>query len=112
MYYIYTSSRRCPTLENVRSISRYNVVQAEHGVNIENQVNGPKEEDDNNNIVEYDGTNRLIQVMLTRTDHGNFHDVHDVPLLGKSKQPLYEGSRKKLIYATLLLVNLNALNGL
>ena len=72
MYYIYTSSRRCPTLENVRSISRYNVVQAEHGVNIENQVNGHKEEDDNNNIVEDgnnnivegDGTNRLIQYTL------------------------------------------------
>ena len=41
-----------PKYPNVPSISRNDVVQAEeHGVNIEDQVNDPMEEYDNNNIV-------------------------------------------------------------
>ena len=51
------------------SSNRNDVVQVEdHGENIEDQVNDPMEEDDNNNIVQYDGTNELIQEFLTQMD--------------------------------------------
>ena len=54
---------RCLKLENEPSNSIYNVTQVEqYGVNTkDHEVNDPMEEYDNNNIVEYDGTNRLIQ---------------------------------------------------
>jgi hypothetical protein len=46
-------------------------------------------------------------------DEDNHDDSHDVDrLLKKSRQPLYEGSTTILLYAILLLVNLNVLNGL
>jgi len=37
------------------------------------------EEDDTNNIVEYDGENRLIHEMFAPIDKNNFDDIHDVP---------------------------------
>ena len=43
------------------SSTRNDVLQVEeHGVNTEDQDNGPMEEDDNNNIVQDDGTNEFI----------------------------------------------------
>ena len=75
------------------------------------EVNDPMEEDDNNNIVEDDGTNRLIQDTFSQMDYDNFHDIYDKPLLDKEKQPLYEGLRENILSATLLLMNLNVLNG-
>ena len=73
----------CPMLENVTSNSRYNVAQDEqYGVNTEDhEVNDDMEEDDNNNIVEYGGTNRLIQDTFTQMYDDKFHDIHDITLL-------------------------------
>ena len=98
--------------KDVPSSSRYNVVQVEHGVNIEDQVNDPMEEDDNNKKIEDEGTNRLIHDTFARTEQDKFHDIHDVPLLDKVSKLLYEGSRENILSSTLLLVNLMVLNGL
>jgi hypothetical protein len=97
----------------VPSSSRNTIVQdVEDGMDIEDQVN-PMEEDDTNNIVELDdGTNRLIQDIFAPIDEENFDDIHDVPLLEKAQQPLYEGSRTNILSAIMLLVNLKVLNGL
>ena len=97
-------------LENAPIISICNVVQNKHGANIEDQVNDPMEEDDNN-LAEDDGTNRLIQDMFARTDQEKFHDIHDVSLLEKATHALYEGSIANILSTTLLSVNLKVLNG-
>jgi hypothetical protein len=98
-------------LDNVPSSSRNTIVQVEEdGMDIEDQVN-PMEEDDTNNTVEDDGKNRLIQDIFAPIDEDNFDDIHDVPLLEKAQQPLYEGSRKNILSAIMLLVNLKVLNG-
>jgi hypothetical protein len=72
----------------------------EFGVsNIEDQVNDPMEEDDNNkNIFEYNGTNELIQDLFAQPDEDDDEEIGDldVPLLEKAKNPLYEGSKEKL----------------
>jgi len=39
----------------------------------------------------------------------NIDDIHDVPLLDKAQQPLYEGLRTNLLFAIMLLVNLKVL---
>ena len=40
-----------------------------------------------------DEINRLLQDTFSPLDHDdNLHDIHDVPLLEKSQEPLYEGS--------------------
>lgn len=74
------------------------------------------EEDDNtNNTVEDDGTNTLIHDTFNAgmdDDHGDLDDVHDLPLLEKARQPLYEGSKTTFLFVKLFLVNLNVLNGL
>ena len=86
------------------------------------QVNDPIEEDDHtNNVVEYDGTNKLIHDSFNvriddddDDDHENildFDDVHDIPLLEKAYEPLYEGSKTNLLSAILLIMNLKVMNG-
>ena len=70
------------------------------------------EEDDNNKKIEDEGTNRLIHDTFARTEQDKFHDIHDVPLLNKASQPLYEVSRANILSTTLLLANLKMLNGL
>jgi hypothetical protein len=83
--------------------------------NIEDQVNDPMEEyDNNNNIVEDDWTDELIQDSFSRLDEDDDEDIGDldVPLLEKVERPLYEGSKPNLLSTTLLLVNLKVLNGL
>jgi hypothetical protein len=46
-------------------------------------------------------------------DEDNQDDSHDVdPLLEKSSQPLYAGSKTNILSAILLLVNFKVLNGL
>ena len=63
-------------------------------------------------IGEY-GINRFLQDTFAPLDHEeNLHDIHDVPLLKKSQEHLYEGSTKNLLSTILLLVNLKVLNGL
>jgi hypothetical protein len=70
------------------------------------------EEDDTNNIVEEDdGTNRLIQDIFGPIDEETFDDIHDVPLLEKAHQPIYESLRKNILSSIKLLVNLRVLNG-
>ena len=73
------------------------------------------------NVVEDDGTNTLIHDSFNvrmDNDDGNdneniddFDDVHDIPLLDKGNEPLYEGSKTSLLSDILLLVNLNVMNG-
>ena len=59
-----------------------------------------------------DEINRLLQDTFSPLDEDNLHDFHDVPLLEKSQEPLYEGSTTNILSAILLLVNLKVLNGL
>ena len=58
-----------------------------------------------------DDINRLIQDTFAPLDEDNLHGIHDVPLLKKSQEPLYEGSTKNILSTILLLVNLKVLNG-
>ena len=44
------------------------------------------------NTNEEDDINRLIQDTFSPLDEDNLHGIHDVPLLEKSQEPLYEGS--------------------
>ena len=74
------------------------------------QVNDHIKQDDHiDNVVEDDGTNTLI--------HDSFNvrmddDVHDIPLLDKAYEPLYEGSKTNLLPTVLLIMNLKVMNGL
>ena len=87
------------------------------------QLNDPIDEDDHtDNIVEDDGTNTLIHDSLNvrmddddDDDHENideFDDVHDIPLLEKAYEPLYEDSNTNLLSAILLIMNLKVMSGL
>ena len=96
-------------------------VPEEHGAMLNGeQVNDHIEEDDHtDNIVEDDGTNTLIHDafnVITDDDdddleNDNFDDVHDLPLLEKEYEPLYEGPNTNLLSAILLIMNLNVMNG-
>ena len=104
-----------PKYPNVPSNTRNDVLQLEeHEANIEDQVNDPMKKDNNNNIVQDDGTNELIQDLFAWPDEDDdIDDIDlDVPLLDKENTLLYEGSRENLLSATLLLVNFKVLNGL
>jgi hypothetical protein len=95
------------------SSSRNTIVQdVEDGMDIEYQFNPMEEYDTNNTIDLDDGTNILIQDIFSPNDEENFDDIHDVPLLEKAQQPLYEGSRTNILFSIMLLVNLKVLNGL
>ena len=72
------------------------------------QVNDHIEQDDDaDNVIEDDGTNTLIHDsfnvrMDDEDDDDNendddFDDVHDIPLLDKAYEPLYEGSKTNLL---------------
>ena len=98
-------------------------VPEEHGaMNNGEQVNDHIEEDDHtDNIVEYDGTNTLIHdtfnvIMDDDHDHDHenddFDDVHDLPLLEKACEPLYEGSNTNILSSILLIMNLKVMNGI
>ena len=87
-------------------------------MNIKDEVNDPMEEDDHTpeNTVEDDGTNTLIHATFSgRADHDDqddFDDVHDLPVLDKAYEPLYEGSETTLLSAVLLLLNFKVMNAL
>ena len=97
-------------------------VSEEHGaMNNGEHVNDHIEEDDHtDNIVEDDGRNKLIRDTFNvrmdddNDDHENddFDGVHDLPLLEKAYEPLYEGSNKNILSAILLIMNLKVMNGL
>jgi hypothetical protein len=79
------------------------------------QVNDPMEVDDNNNIVQDDGTNKMIQDLFGHPDedHGDNSDgIYDEPLIKKENKQLYKGSRENILSTTLLLVNLKVMNHL
>ena len=68
------------------------------------QVNDHIEQDDHiDNVIEDDGTNTLIHdsfnVRMDDDDDvdnendDDFDDVHDIPLLDKAYEPIYEGSK-------------------
>ena len=81
--------------------------------NIEDWVlNDPMDEDEVIDTNDEDEINRLIQDTFSPLDEDNLHDIHDVPLLEKSQEPLYKGSKKNLLSTILLLVKLKVLNGL
>ena len=80
-----------------------------------------KQDDHTDNMVEDDGTNTLIHdsfnVRMDEDDVDNqndddFDDVHDIPLLNKAYEPLYEGSKTNLLSTILLIMNLKVMNGL
>ena len=109
-------SPKCRPLESYfPHNSRNTTLQGEkHGdQNNEDRVlNDPMDEDDVIDTNDEDEINRLIQDIFSPLDEDNLHDIHDVPLLEKSQEPLYEGSTTNILYVILLLVNLNVLNGL
>jgi hypothetical protein len=81
----------------------------------EDQVNDPMEVDDNNHIVQDDGTNQIIQDLFDRPDEDhrdNSDGIYDEPLIEKANKRLYKGSRENILPTTLLLVNLNVTNHL
>ena len=96
--------------------SRNTTLQGEeHGEqNIEDQVlNDPMDEDDVIDTNGEDEINTLLQDTFAPLDHeDNLYDIHDVPLLENSQEPIYEGSTTNILSAILLLVNLKVLNGL
>jgi hypothetical protein len=49
--------------------------------------------------------------MFSPIEEDNFDDTHDVPILEKEHQPIYEGSRKNILSAIMFLANLKVLNG-
>jgi hypothetical protein len=96
--------------------SRRNDVVVHDGeleANNEDQVNDPMEVDENNNIVQYDGTNQMIQDLFGHPDedHGDNSDgIYDEPMIEKANKQLYKGSRSNLFSTRLLLVNLKVTN--
>ena len=86
------------------------------------QVNDHIEQDDHaNDVIEDDGTNTLIHdsfnVRMDDDDVDNendddFYDVHNIPLLNKAYEPLYDGSKRNLLSTILLIMNLKVMNGL
>ena len=77
--------------------------------------NGEQVNDHTDNIVEDDGTNTLIHDSFNvRMDYDNddddFDDVHNIPLLDKAHEPLYEGSKTNLLSVVLLIMNLKVMD--
>jgi hypothetical protein len=92
----------------------------------------PMENDDINNTVDDDGTNRLIQDIYNapmdddvNMEEDNLQDdnddsdednddeyIFDKPILQNATESLYEGTKKSVLSAVMLLVNLKVSNGL
>ena len=94
-------------------------------MNNEEQFNDHIDEDDHNyNVFEDDGTITLIHdsfnVRMDDDDDDDddnengddFDDVHDIPLLDKAHETLYEGSKTNLLSIVLLIMNLKDMNGI
>ena len=83
-----------------------------------------KEDDHTDKVVEDDGTNTLIHdsfnVRMDDDDDDDddnenddeFDDVHNIPLLDKAYEPIYEGSKTNLLSDVLLIMNFKVMNGL
>ena len=95
------------------------VQDQDHGASM---FNGEQVNDHTDNVVEDDGTNTLIHDSFNvRMDDDNgdgneniddFDDAHDIPLLDKENEPLYEGSKTNPLSVVLLIMNLKVMNGL
>ena len=75
-------------------------------------LNDPMDEDD---VIDTNGEeeiNRLLQDTFAPLDEDNLHDFHDVPLLQKSQEHIYESSTNNILFVILLLVNLKVFTGL
>jgi hypothetical protein len=83
-------------MQNAPSSSRIDVVQTEeHETNNVDQVNDPMEEDENNNVVQYDGKNQMIQDLFSQTDEdGDGDGIYDEPLVEKANKRLYKVQEK------------------
>ena len=101
------------------------VPDQDHGASMFNEehVNDQIEQDDHiDNVVEDDGTNTLIHdsfnVRMDDDDDDDnennydFDNENDIPLLDKSCEPLYEGSKKNILSVVLLIMNLKVMNGI
>jgi hypothetical protein len=99
-------------LHNAPSSSGNDIVQVEeHEANNEGQVNDPIKEDENNNIVQDDGTNKMIQELFAQSDEdGDGDGIYDESLIEKENKRLYKASRANLHSSTLSLVNLKVMN--
>jgi hypothetical protein len=77
-------------LELPHKFHRNDVVQdEEHEADNKDQVNDPMEVNDNNNIVQDDGTNKMIQDLFSHPDedHGDNSDsIYDEPLMEKENK--------------------------
>jgi len=96
---------------NSRNTTLQDDEHADHAIE-DGVLNDPMDDDD---VIDTNGEeeiNRLLQDTFAPLDEDNLHDFHDVPLLEKSQEPLYEGSTTNILFAILLLVNLKVLNGL
>ena len=75
-----------------------------------------EEDNDVDNTIEEDGTNRLIQETFNNVgmddDDNQYVGGYDIPLLERESQPLYEGSKTSILFDVLLLFNLKVVNGL
>ena len=103
------SPKSRPSESYLPHYSRNTTLQGEeHGYhNIEDEVlNDPMEKDGIVDTNYEDEISILIQDTYDPLDEDNLHDIHDVPLLEKSQEPLYEGSTKNILSSILLLVNL------
>jgi hypothetical protein len=118
-------SRRCFHRDNIEEQAELNCVDNDDHVI-------PMENDDINNTVDDDGTNRLIQdihnapmdddVNLEQDKLQDDNDdsdednddgyILDKPILQNATQSLYEGTKKSVLSVVMLLVNLKVSNGL
>ena len=87
----------------------------------------PMENDDINNTVDDDGTNRLIQDIYNapmdddvNLEEDNLQDdnddsddkyILDKPILKNATESLYQGTQKSVLFVVILLVNLKVSNG-
>ena len=74
-------------------------------------------EENDHNIIENEGINRLINDTFSATDENAvvdeiYENIHDVPLIDKAEKALYKDSKTSLLSALLLLVNLKVMNGI
>jgi hypothetical protein len=118
-------SRRCFHRDNTEEQDELNRVDnGDHVI--------PMENDDINNTVDDDGTNRLIQDIYNapmdddvNMEEDNLQDdnddsdednddeyIFDKPILQNATESLYEGTKKSVLSAVMLLVNLKVSNGL
>ena len=62
--------------------------------------------DDDHNIVEYDGTIKMIQDLFNRLDEdGDSDGIYDEPLMEKTNKLLCKGSKVDILSTTLILMN-------